>query len=507
MKRTLKVLVGMAALGFMQSCTNLDEELYSQIAQDNYYQDINQFNAAVGPAYSALRGIVNDQFNLQTVTTDEGIVPTRGNDWYDAGRWQDLFKHTWRPDINDLNGAWNFSYTGIGRVNQLLYQFNQIKTDVPGKAQIIAELKALRAYFYFAAMDNFGGVPLVTDFADTAPKARATRTEVFNFVEKELKDNLASLPAAGSSATYAKMTQEVAYALLTKLYLNAQVYTGTPRWDDAIAAADKVISGGKFSLEPNYFANFATQNEGSKENIFVVPFDQTYAPDMNFQMRTLHYGNKSTYQLSGDSPWNGFATLAERYDAYTPGDARLGNGRSTGFLIGPQYGADGKPIKESDTGRDVVFTKEIPNIAQATQSQGIRVLKYELLNGSQNNRNNDFVVLRYGDVLLMKAEALMRKAGGTATADVLTLVNQIRTRSNAAPLTAAQLTTAEFLNERGREFYWEGWRRNDLIRFGRYNVSLPNRTDPAGLQEYRNLFPIPKQVLDNNKLLTQNPGY
>jgi hypothetical protein len=487
----IKVLsVSALSLGLisLQSCTDLTEPVYSSIIDDgNFPKTDDQIAAVLGPAYGGLRGMTDNWFNPSEATTDELIVPTRGGDWYDNGDWLAYSRHTWTPQHGPINGVWGFIFGNISQVNQLM----QVVKSNP---KAVSELKTIRAFYYFMAIDLFGNVPIVTDAASNA--GTKSRAEVYAFIEKELVDNI---PNLNTAKVYSRMNQDVANMLLAKLYLNAGVYKGTPEWQKAYDTINKVInSTNGYSLSASTLDNFVVQNQGSTENIWAVPYDNFKAGGMNFQMRTLHYANQRTYNL-GNAPWNGFCTLAEFYNSFDSKDARIKM-----WLTGQQYAADGTPLKDAKE-QPLAFITDF-NKDQMTdadpefQVAGARSQKYEIQRNNPNgDQSNDFVVFRLADAILIKAEAAFRLG---KAAEALAGVNTIRTRSGIAPL--ATLTEADILAERGREFAWEGWRRNDMIRFGTYTKE---RKFMKNLDKTRELFPIPQPRIDANPLLKQNPGY
>jgi hypothetical protein len=371
---------------------------------------------------------------------------------------------------------------------------NQLIPVVASNQKAVDELRAVRAIYYFMAVDAFGNVPIVTDSKSSA--ATKTRAEVYNFIVAELTSAIPNLP---TGKAYSRMTQDAAKALLAKVYLNAGVYKGATEWQKAYDTADQVIkSTNGWSLASSTLSNFVVQNQGSSENIFAIPFDSFKAGGMNFHMRTLHYANQQTYGL-GNSPWNGFCTLADFYNSFESGDLR-----GAMWIKGQQYASSGAKLKDAK-GADLAFVadweKDQMTDADAVfQVAGIRSQKYEIQKNNANaDQSNDYVFLRLADVILMRAEAAF-KLGNTAQA--LTDINAIRTRSGVAPLTA--VTADDILAERGRELAWEGWRRNDLIRFGKFSVE---RKFMKVTDKTRELFPIPQPRRDANPLLTQNPGY
>jgi hypothetical protein len=341
-------------------------------------------------------------------------------------------------------------------------------------------------------------------------------------------------------------------ALLAKLYLNAKVYTGAEQNAKVIAACDEIINSGKYSLESNYFANFNVDNSNSKEFIFAIPYDKIFYTGFNLVMQTLSYLNQQTYNLAAQ-PWNGFCTLEEFYNSYTDDDLRKGDAgtlegpavKRGNFLAGYQYSSDGKLLEDDGF--------EVPNLErqpapllgdpdgkifnfgsigsgqpqinelgpQALRQAGVRVGKWEFEMGGLSDMSNDYVVFRYADVLLMKAEALWR-SGNEAAA--LVLVNQIRARAGVADLTTLDgklsfdlegdvVPGGELFNELGRELAFEKSRRQSMIRWGVFTDIekwvLPhyNVGDVVVSGEHTNLFPVHKDKLAANPNLDQNPGY
>ena len=339
---------------------------------------------------------------------------------------------------------------------------------------------------------------------------------MYAFLDSELTTNV---PLLTKEKTYGRLTYWAGKAIQGKLYLNAAVYTGTPQYDKAIAALDEIINSGKFSLESKYFDIFKASNNGSSEHIWAVPFDRAYVQGFNLPQMTLHYGSQDTYKLQ-QQPWNGYCSLEEFYNSYDPADKR----RKNNFIVGPQFAADGTtPILDASyektqvagdpnstidpDGAPLNFTPKVNEFLPNTLRQaGARLGKFEFAIGATPNLDNDFPVFRLGAVLLDKAEALYRKNNNWADPTALALVNQMAARNG---VTYAGLTADDFLAERGRELMTEAWRRNDLIRFGKYSkvwFGKPN-VDPA----YINLFPVPLSQITATAgtatPLKQNPGY
>jgi len=494
-------LAGVALL-VTSSCTKLETTPYGLAVVGQFPKTASDYDNVAGAAYNQFRGIAyNDIWFLNEISTDEILIPTRGPDWYDGGQYKYMLNHTWTQQVPAaINGAWNFAYSTISTVNLDISNFKSSADG--GKTAIgsIAELRALRALAYFYLIDLYGNVPIITETSPAGSIPQNTRAQVFSFIESELKAALPNLKAAN----YGKPTKSFAYTLLAKLYLNAGVYTGTPNWAGASAYCDSVTKTGLFSLAGNFFDVFAVANrsKGASEIIFVAPMDKVYAPGQNIEMRTLHYKNQATYNLNA-APWNGYCTTSDFYNKFTGTDARKNQ-----YITGAQKDINGAPITYTDavskkTGPLVMVTS-ITSFDSARQNEGARFKKYEIqVNNTQHpDQDNDFVIFRYADILMMKAEAAFR-LGDVATA--LTNINLVRSRANAPLYTS--LVADTILAERGREFVLEMSRRNDLIRFGKFNSGKWQFQSSPNVDPSRNLFPIPNQQLSSNPSLKQNAGY
>ena len=551
--RVILILLGVAALS--QACTKLDETLYSQVLPTNFFKNDNEFVAALGSAYTQLGGYATGDINeVQEMTTDEVVVPTRGSDWDDGGTQRRLHLHSWGYDDGFMNNPWDFCYSGVSTANRLIYQFNTL-SDAAHKDiadGYVRELITLRSFFYWQLIDLYGSVPYDNDFANAqAAPPQVPRATVFDNVVSDLKTNGTQLTKNVDGTTYGRMNYWGGQFLLAKLYLNAQVYTGTAKWDEAIAACDEIINSGKYNLESNYFSNFNVNNSSSKEFIFAIPYDKIFFTGFTMAAASLHYASQYSYNLTFQ-PWNGYCSLEKFYNSYDAADLRKGDvGTLTGpatkrgnFVAGYQYklggvvatddGADGadpdgKPLNFGNIG-DLINGQPAPQInelgPQAWRQSGVRIGKWEFEIGGTSDMSNDYSVFRYADVLLMKAEALWRKSGSATNAAALALVNQVRSRAGLTGITSldgklsfdlagAVVPGGELFNERGREMAFEHSRRQDLIRFGLWGQVnkwvLPhhNTTDVvnAKTDAYLTLYPIPKTKLASNPHLVQNPGY
>lgn len=512
-KKIFNIIPLMIAAGIMlQGCTKLDSKVYNQVTPDNFFQTPAQVNAFLAQAYTPMKNIpFGATFNINEVSSDEIVVPTRGNDWFDGGKWQNLWTHNFLYDIDDINNSWNDLSSGIGKCNFVLASIATLPAaNKPSNVeQIIAEIKVLRAFYYLKFMDAYGNVPLVTDFNTDPSKVVTTpRKDVYTFLETELTTNVPLLSDVTGGANYGHMNKWGGYMVLAHLYLNAQVYTGTAQWQKAAEAADMVIKSGKYSLQANFFDNFAVENAGSVENIFVVPFDYIYIGGNGFQMNTLNYNNIKTYDLTGQ-PYNGFSAPEAFYESFP---APANDKRANMWAIGQQYSSAGQPLTDDATKLPVILSKyinELSNPADSFKFAGARSIKYHPQAGTAGQMSNDGVVYRLGDAYLVKAEAEMR--AGTP-GDALSLVNALRARAGATAWSAADLTLPNLLAERGREMAWEGFRREDLIRFEVADgipyfsrARKPGKSADADNHTY--IFPVPQAQLISNPKLTQNPGY
>jgi starch-binding outer membrane protein, SusD/RagB family len=523
MKELLKYTLVTVLLLFASACTDLDEQILGDFTKDfdpanpgvGIKNNVNKPtpNDGLSGAFSRLlNGSANhgSYFSVQEISSDEAVITQKGGDWFDGGEWLIMHRHQFASaGLGGINGAWTDTYGGIFQCNDLLAG----GLDEAGTAQI----RMLRAYFYWRLLDLFGRVKIVTQPGVDSPQA--SRADVYNFVESEILAAIPDLPAG--KAAYGRTNKAAAYAILSRLYLNAKVYKGLPDHDvddldKAIAAADEVINSGTYNLAANYANLFAPDNAEDKgsdpagekvsdELIWIIPYDEATGTGMNFAQMTLHYPSQLTFRLA-QQPWNGYSTLEEFYNSYEANDVR----RAANFIVGPQVDINGSPIldlafdKADPDGAEINYTPQINELApNGSRQAGARLGKFSFKIGQNPDMDNDYPVVRYAEVLLNKAEALARKNGfGDGTA--LTLVNEIRDRADATPLGA--LTEGVLLAERGRELFQEGLRRTDLIRFGAWGNAWWEK--PAHSDAHKVLFPIPfQQIQAALGSLTQNPGY
>jgi starch-binding outer membrane protein, SusD/RagB family len=539
------------------SCHKIDVPVTSELTPDTYPQTEAQFNSVMGPVYTLLRSeYATTYFFLQSMTSDESVLPTYAADWIDGNRYLELHRHTWSKDNAVVTSGWNYLSNLIGTTNQTIFIVNK-SPEGNTKSTSLAELRTMRALFYFMMMDMYGNVPLDTAYGSTELHANTPRAQLFTFIESELKAAIPNLKTTSGAATYGKPTRYMAFSLLAKMYLNAAVYTGTPKYNECIAACDSVISAGggtQYALEPkaSYYQMFSPTNGPSmKEFVFAVPFDAStsngymfyarYDLNRNLGVRYLYSGstpggnvdpimNLTTGNgLVNNKPSGPRCTTSEFYAYFN--DAN--DIRNNQWLTGLQTWSNGNPImvRTTNLGYDQFYSGGSPataytyqlNITPLTTSRlgatsfdlgkdeiawntGYRNNKFaaDFTNPTSRNQNNDVPLFRLSDIILMKAEAIQR--GGTPTLGhtALSLINMLRAlRTTTAAL--ATVTLDDIYAERCREMTWECWHRNDMIRFGKFESTYGlNKTNADA---YRRIFPIPTSALATNPSLVQNTGY
>ncbi len=502
------LFVGLALLPSMQSCTDLTEKVYDQIPTDQFGKTDKEIAALIAPIYNSLRNYrTGDNICLLEEAADMAVTPTRkGGDWWDAGQHMYLKKHTWTTNNMNVNtGLYNAIEGGITTCNKVL-SLVEAKTDLTGKDRILAEIRGVRAFWYYIYIDNFGQGPLVTDFADTKLPVSSSRKVLYEFVISELNAIKDQLRSDVTSASYGKFTKGAAYSLLAKMYLNAGIWNpeGGTKWAECIAACD-VVLGLPYVLEPEWKKTFQVKNEDSKEIIFPVVF-KAINGGQNLALMTLHYLDIVALGLN-ISPWNGLSADPSYVKEFDPADKRL----NWSFLIGPMLDPVTGKVLITAHGRPLIHTVDITmyeatptNWGWCNQEDGARCYKWEIPKGLSGDMDNDFAIFRLADIYMMKAECLVRK-NGDGDAEATTLVNAIRNRAFVPAKPIASVTLEDIRKERRFEFAWEMMTRQDNIRFGTFlNADLGWRgaSTPIHL-----LFPIPKTAMDVNPGLTQNPGY
>lgn len=505
MNKYIKSILSVAVISstLLAGCTKLDEERFGNLSPDTYYKTEAEALSSVAGVYQKLSYAedINDWWRMNEFGTDEFIVPGRASGgWFDQDN-QDVMLHVPKSNNNRLANAWNLVFSEIGTANAVLENLNASPNKENFKA-LIAETRLLRAYGYFYAMDMWGNVPLVT-VARIDPNnlpATTPRAEIFKFIEDEVTAAMADIPSAttvNKASYYPRFTKEAAETLLATIYLNAQVYTNTPQWEKTITMCDAVINTGMFSLAPNVGDNFSsTLQTGSPELIAGFTIDPSRNAGGNqFILYAQNALDQKKYNLPF-TPANGYSTYQEALNRYEAQD-----NRKKLIEYGPQTYLDGTPLTY-ENGTQLVLIA-VADLVSAQDNEGYKVLKYTPVGTTWSgyNGDNDYVLTRYADILLMKAEAQFRNGN---TAGAVTLVNQVRERSNASMLST--LTLKDIEDERSREFIWEGQRRRDMIRFGTYFTgtwAFKTTTTSAD----KGIYPIPLEQLTANPKLVQNPGY
>ncbi len=536
MKLTYKLFTICFALLTVGACTDLDDVLVGEVdsAFNGTEPSFGNFDGggsgpsdAVSSAYNQLResGSANHggYWSVQSVSSDEMAITQKGGDWYDGGIWINMHRHTFTSTNGPIKDAWNQQYAAIGACNTSL-------ADGGLDANQTAQVKALRAFFYYRLLDMYGRVKIVTTPGVDAPQS--SRADVYNFVESELLASLgiASVTAGmdlsasplGTANNPYRINQFAALGLLAKLYLNAEVYSGTPKYAEAALAAGYVIDNGGYMLcdtgcseinegrrpsvasDPEtlegYAAVFAPNNQNNPEIIWSIAYDNVSGTNMNFAQMSLHYSSQFTWNLA-NQPWNGYSALEDFYNSYEATDKR----KTANFIVGPQSDYEGSVILDyaaSGGDLELTYTPEIDELEpNASRKGGARLGKFSFRQGQQDNMDNDMPIIRLGDLYLIRAEGNARAASDWSLA--MTDVNTIRARAGVAAMTS--VTADSFLAERGREMFMEVTRRQDLIRFGKWSSSWWEKSNS---DSFRTVFPIPQEQIDaSGGTLTQNPGY
>ncbi|MES2374133.1 MAG: RagB/SusD family nutrient uptake outer membrane protein [Bacteroidota bacterium] len=521
--KTSTVALVLALTISLVACTKLDEKLNSTLTESQasgILLSSTDVSVLLQACYDGLQTFQNQDgpTSLEENSSDESLVPTRGGDWDDNGVWRVIHTHSWNADHAQVGNSFN-GLLGI------VFNTTNTLTFKPSASQA-AEARFIRAFAMYTVLDLYGQVPFRQPGENllNAPKV-LSGTEAIDFIISELtaiQNDLPNGPSAGGLAY--KANKDACKVFLMKCYLNKGVYSNraAPTFaagdmTNVITLADQIINTNKYALSNSVFDNYAPSNTTSvNENIFTnLNIGGSKGGGVRSTWyKTLHYNNNK-------SSWNGFSTLAEVYDRFEATDTRRGvaykdpnnavanypnpaNAINTGFLIGQQYDWVTGAALQDRKSAPLAFTRAVAVQESGTNLEvtGIRVLRYPI-DASPNNdgqADNDYVFFRYADVLLMKAEAQFRS--GSAPAALIT-VNALRVKRGASLLTA--LTAQNLLDERQREFYWDGWRRQDMVRFGTFLAARtlkPAASDPKYL-----LYPIPNAALAVNPNLKQNPGY
>lgn len=540
-------------LVFETGCTKMDDRVYSEIVASKYVYGEADLARIVGKAYQQLRFIAYGSFNglsLNDETADDVTYCVKPWGWNGGEIY--LHKHTWTAQQGNFNDCWTKCFSGINGTNKAIEQVEQnvfVLTNDQQKV-MLAELKVLRAYYYYILCDYFGSIPIVEKFSvpEGYIPVQNSRSEVYNFIVKEITD---AIPFLNEETTkmYGRFNKFGAYALLARIYLNAEVYKGTPEWQKCIDACDAIINTGKYKLTGRQVDNFVLNNENSVENIFVVPYDEKKANGSDLVHKALNGQHQQVYKTYNGGAWGGINMIPQFISTFDPDDERL----KVNYVQGPQYnGYTGELMKTSFVIIEpFVITNTLPSVDfTINENNGFRPGKVQYYMGMNANcMGNDLPIFRYAMVLMMKAEAMLRLGNSTNAAQ---LVTQVRARNfintpEKAIVTGADLQKGSvydygmreiktvingqekvkenitheggddivfgrMLSELGWEFDQEGVRRQDMIRFKTASgnsvfTSKSWLSHKADNNSKYNLFPIPQEQLQKNANLKQNTGY
>jgi hypothetical protein len=510
------------------SCTNLDEEVFSTITSNNFYKSSAEVEAAVSRPYSHLRQTFvffstdgASVYLLQELSTDEAAWPQKGRDGFDNGNWLRLHRHEWTIEDGSFKYAWNHLFTGIGFCNVVMDDLSKV-TVISGevKQKYMAELRGMRAFFYYYLLDLFGNVPICTEINQFSPGS-STRSEVYSFIETEIMDVYDQLNEYHSDDMYGRFSKQAADALLSRLYLNALIYTGVEQYEKCIEACERVLDTKSFSLESHWQRPFLHDNHLSAENIFVIPNDAINGNDQEniFKFSTHWAQREPQFRWNSQGGYNGLVTVREFIEKYdTVNDKRCyfdshafisGNENDPAiprgqFLWGLQLGINGDTVRATNelNGKPLSFILDVPNMTDGLENAGARNIKYRVEQNA-SGFSNDLVIFRLAEIYFNWAESALRM-GSSVPASVLDGINEIRSRAGVSEYSANDLTLSELYDEKGREMAYEAIRRTDMIRFGTYTGQ---RWDKSVSESYRTLYPVPQSSRNVNPNLTQNDGY
>lgn len=589
MKKNIFTLKNIALICFSvlaTSCTDLDEKVMDEVLGE----EGGNPQGALAAAYDRLgdRTFVDNggMFAMQEYASDIAILPTRGSDWGDGGKWRAMHEFTWAPDNAVITDNWNSLTNGITRSLTAIRSINA--SEISEKELFLAEAKGLLSFYTYTTLDLYGQAPYRDPAIENAPLEILQAGDAIDELILEVESILPNLADLGTQSTHnGRFTKQAAYALLAQMYLNRSVYKdrynasssfnfneealsgGGTDMDRVIYYSSLLIDSGQFSLESNYFDNFAIHNEAGSELIFVVTQKIDYirngdndlaytSMERNQRVSAANRGTNAScltpefyaswegnhddprfhrYVQYGDGTWfmNDGTTLSVPASDIVPGTSNPWFHFNYGIMAGQQYGpkltpagafemTDNNRIKvsqlfmEKSSTTPMVFTPELnfDNSSQAVLSQnqinrGARCFKFEFDPEEGNgSSNSDIPLFRLGGVYTMRAEAYFRKGDmGNALSDI-NMLRTSRTREslfgNAPGLPIPAIDGAILYKELGFEMYWEMWRRPQMVRFGKLDLALPNSAKPA-TEPFRRIFPIPQETMDVSRGFTQNLGY
>lgn len=522
-------------LFFVISCNDLSETVYTDITEDSYHYTEDDISGLIGPVYSNMRslcGYTNYQA-VQETTTDQLVMPANASGWDDGGIYKKMHLHTWTSEAVQVKNLWNTLFKGVIHANRIIAQMEDgtipfsLEED---RLAYLAEMTVARAFYYWLLIDNFGDVPFVTTTDQELP-VKTDRATIYKALVADITAVADQLSADNNTLMYGRFNKWAAKTLLANLYLNAGVYSGTAAWSECLALCNEIIAAGRYSLEPVYADCFDASNETSVETIFVIPSDEINGSGIHINY-TLHAASKEKYDLKTTPYGAGCGKAVSQFiNTYDPDDSRI----DATWEHGLQYDDDGvTPLlcTYDRAGQQLNYSKDLPDGLYTAEDEGYRIIKFKPEMGAAYNMNNDFPFFRYAQVLMMKAECLLRQGEADKAAVIVTEVRQRAFRDHLAKadVTGTQLTGNSryqygyvenyvittpgdqtpveyggFYDELGYEFACEYWRRRDMIRFGTYTAKSWLSHTPQGA--YRSVLPVPQSVLDANPNLEQHPDY
>ncbi len=563
-----------AALMTASSCTDLSETLYDQVASNNYYNTKNDVIRAVLRPFEHGFWSIQNRHVLNEESADQLITPTRGDWWDDGGRWARLHRHKWLVTNGEAQSEFNGCYQGIGQANKVIEDLDKLSASKFGFSEdefknLRAQNHVLRAWFYIRLLDAFRNIYLSQSFYDQSKnsKEQVPPKEIFDFIEKDLKEALPELAKktslGGNGKLEGQWTQAGAAALLVRLYMNAKVYIGEDHFADAEQYAQDIIDGkyGTYAVADRWDAAFDWDNENCDEVIFAFPSSGEthwhYKGDMYWWSvpskandwlhdtksregsHNIKYSASPSYNPKGEKYNYELGMPIAQFKKY-PSDVRLkmyknlSNGRREGMFIfgkiqytddngNTQYLKDHHDQYTLDL-RDAVgkfggtdgskwLDKAASRLEDGDDNSGWMFAKYPLYSDNEEDQQfeADYCEVRLPEIIYSLAECKLRKGDTSGAAKLL---NSVRKRNYPssdwstvlyAPEGAATLDMKEMLAEWGREFFAEGRRRIDLIRFGKFGNAWWDKD--ADADNHTEIFPFHTETLNTHTGMKQNPGY
>lgn len=536
MKNIIKMTLAVAVLGITASCTDLDVDVKSKYTE--YPNDPVAIEGKMSDVYYSFRQALGNNYNrVQTFSSDEATGVSFGTDYFDKGENIHPSIHNFMSGDDPAN-YWTDLASGITKCNKIIEEFKETP-------KVAAPARLMRAFYHFILMDSYGDVPVLDHLpADNEAVVRSPRKEVAEFIEKEVKECLPDLSDKNDASTYGKPNKWMAEALLVKLYINWGVYTcgdvtkydvattKNSKLDECVKYCDDIIGSGLFNLNDPYRKKFMFDNGPQiKDFIYAMPYDKVSA-------QGLLYGRYRAFRRIDDGDTQGYyggkmGKSCAGICAMNPEFADLfcleGDDRNDAVLKGKVFIHDAITGEETDKpyiykGTQLELTKIITlqegglatlNCGATPDGwrQGYRSIKFypnpNEYSAYNRYQSNDVPIFRFADIILTKAEAIKRGATATNGDTPQSLFNQIRSYVHA-PLLDHDPSLQEILDERGREFFDENWRRNDMIRFGTFEseYGFHKHSNPdARFDKTCRILPVPDDILKENTNWKQNPGY